>query len=251
MTTFYIGCSGFTVPRERYITKLRAVEVDLRAPTPPPKALAQWRRAGGEGFTFSAVASATLYGERDWPLRDAAKVQSELDRFANQVDALGATAAVFRTPMAVSPGSVALKRFTAMIDRARRIAPRLVWDPAGLWQHDEAAALGRTLGVTVVSDPLHDEVTEPVVYARLRGLGADRRYTMSRLEALAEALEGVEEAYVIFDSPAAWREAVGFRKLVGELTASADEEFDDEDDDGEDDDGEDDGEGDDEDEDEG
>ena len=38
-------------------------------------------------------------------------------------------------------------------------------------------------------------------------------------------LEAVGTAYVVFHSANAWREAVGFRKLVGELTASADEEF--------------------------
>jgi uncharacterized protein YecE (DUF72 family) len=58
---------------------------------------------------------------------------------------------------------------------------------------------------------------DDVVYARLRGIGEDARYSMSKLEGIAEALDGAEHAYVVFESAESWREALGFRKLVGEL----------------------------------
>ena len=232
MSSIRVGTAGFVVPRERYLSRLRFVEIDLRAPVPPPKTLAAWRRAAPEGFVFSAVAPESLFGERDWPLRDAAKTRSELDRFGNQLQALGARIAVLRSPLGVSPGSVAFERFRPVLERARALAPTLVWEPSGLWDHEEAVRVAEQFGAVVSGDPLQDEPGAAFAYARMRGLGTDQRYTMGRLEALAEAL-------VVFQSQQAWREAVGFAKLVGEIEASGDdEELDDDDVDGSDDDDE-------------
>lgn len=240
MTAYHVGCADFARPRARYVTRLSFVEFPLRAPLPSPKTLAQWQRSTPEGFAYALVAPPSLYGDPSWPLRDAAALRAEVDRFANLVDALGARVAVFRTPMGVSPNSVALKRFEPVLERAARIAPTVVWEPAGLWQREESLAVAEKHGVVVASDPLHDNVEgEAVVYARLRGLGADRAYTMARLEALAESLEGAETAYVVFASANAWREAIGLRKLVDSQFATLgdlegddeeDEEVDDEDD---------------------
>ncbi len=250
MTAYHVGCADFARPRARYVTRLSFVEFTLRNPLPSPKTLAQWRRAGPEGFTYALVAPPSLYGAPDWPLRDPGQLRAELDRFTNLVDALGATVAVFRTPMAVSPNSVALKRFEPVLERAARVATTVVWDPAGLWHREEALAVAKKHGVVVVSDPLHDTLDdEPVVYARLRGLGADRAYTMSRLEAVAESLDGAATAYVVFASANAWRESIGLRKLVDRRFAElGDLAGDEEDDEQADDDGDDDEEDDDEDE---
>lgn len=242
MSNVRVGTAGFVVQRERYQSKLRFVEYTLRPPVPSPKVLAGWQRSAPEGFTFAAVAPDSLYGERDWPLRDPIKLQSELDRFANQVNALKARVVVLRTPIAVSPGSVALKRFLPVLDRAKNFGAVLVWEPSGLWEREEAVAVASDFNAVVAGDPLQNEPEENIVYARMRGLGTDQRYTMGRLEALAERIAGADEAFVVFDSGSAWREAVGFAKLVGELLGSDDDEGEDlgdEEDDEEDEDGED------------
>jgi len=227
MTTWHIGCAGFPRPRERYVKKLGYVEYELRAPLPSPKTLATQRRAAPEGFEQALVAPASLFGERDWPLRDPAALRSELDRLANFCDAVGASVLVLKTPLAITPGSVALKRFAPVLERAQKMAETVVWAPAGLWERDDAVAFAADFGALVACDPLRDALEEDdVVYARMRGIGEDRRYSMSKLEALAEALEGYEDAYVVFDSAESWREALGFRKLVGEL---AEADIDDED----------------------
>ena len=235
MSSIRVGTAGFVVPRERYLSRLRFVEIDLRAPVPPPKTLVSWRRAAPEGFIFAAVAPESLFGARDWPLRDAANTRSELDRFGNQLDALGARLAVLRSPIGVSPGSASFERFRPVLERAKSLAPTLVWEPSGLWDHEEAARVAAEFGAIVAGDPLQDEPAAAMAYARMRGLGTDQRYTMGRLEALAEKLEDVDEAFVVFESAQAWREAVGFAKLVGEIEAAADdEEIAEDDDDGED-----------------
>lgn len=227
MSRFHIGCSGFPVARERYHARLDFVEVDLRTPPPPPKALARWRREAPEGSTFAAVSPVSLWGDPGFPLRDPAKTRSELDRFANQVDALGAAVVVLRTPLSISPGSAALQRFLPVLTQSKRFAKTLIWEPSGLWERDSALAVAKESGAVVAGDPLHQEVDGPVIYARMRGLGTDTRYTMGRLEALAQKLEGAAEAYVVFASMNAWRESIGFRKLVDETFAAADDGADD------------------------
>jgi len=218
MTTWHIGCAGYPRPRDRYLKKLAYVEYALRSPLPSPKALVAHRKSAPEGFEHGIVAPASLYGERDWPLRDPALLRSELDRLKNFCDALGASTLVFKTPMAISPGSVSLKRFAPVLERAQAIVENVIWAPAGLWEREDAVRFADDYGALVACDPLRDEPDDSdVVYARMRGIGEDRRYSMAKLEALAESLDGVEHAYVVFESAESWREALGFRKLVGEL----------------------------------
>ncbi len=228
MSIFHVGCSGFPRPRERYQARLEFVEIDLRTPPLPPKALARWRREAPETFTFAAVSPATLWGDPGFALRDPAKTRSELDRFANQVNALGARVVVLRTPLSVSPGSAALQRFLPVLAQAKRFSEVLVWEPSGLWERDSALLVAKESGAVVAGDPLHQKVEGPVAYSRMRGLGTDTRYTMGRLEALATKLQGVTEAFVVFASVNAWREALGFRKLVDEAFAASDDGGDDE-----------------------
>ena len=245
MANLHVGTAGFTAPRGKYQSRLRFVEVDLRSPAPSPKSLAGWKKQSPEGFVFSVVAPASLYGAADWPLRDANALRSELDRLANNVRALGAEAVVLRTPMAITPGSAALKRLLPVFEQVKKFSPLVVWEPVGVWEHEDALAAVGDADVVVASDPLRDAPEAPVVYARLRGLGGDHRYTMGRLEALAEALAGVDEAFVVFSSQESWREAVGFARLAGELASSEgddeDDDLDDEDDDLDDEDEEDEG----------
>lgn len=221
MTTFHIGCAGFVVPRERYLARLSYVEFCLRPPLPSPKTLAAWRKHTPEGFSYGLVAPTGLYGDPSWPLRDVALLRSETDRFLNLADALGARTVVFRTPMAVSPGSVALERMSAVFERSRKSLDVVVWDPAGLWERESAVEHAKKFALTVVCDPLHDVVDEPLVYARMRGLGFDHRYHAGRLGELAETLAGCDEAFVVFDSGEAWREALKFMGITSGMESSA------------------------------
>ena len=52
-------------------------------------------------------------------------------------------------------------------------------------------------------------------------LGVDRRYHVGRLEELAEALTSCDEAFVVFESGSAWREALGFKGIAAGVGAQA------------------------------
>jgi uncharacterized protein YecE (DUF72 family) len=230
MSTWHVGCAGLPCARERYTAALNLLELDLRPPAPPTRSLQHWRQTSPEGFVHAVVAPPALYGDRDYPLRDAQATATELDRLSTVVGQLGAGVVVLRTPMAVAPGSAALERFKALLAKATGRFRRVVWDPAGLWEPESAVKIARPLGALVVTDPLHDDPTgEAVVYARLRGLGTDRRYHAGMLEDLVARLEGVTEAYVVFASEGALREARALARMVGTLTAALDADDDDED----------------------
>ncbi|MBI5512746.1 MAG: DUF72 domain-containing protein [Deltaproteobacteria bacterium] len=233
MSTWHVGCAGLPCARERYVSALNLVELDLRPPAPPTKSLQRWRQDAPEGFVHAVVAPPALYGDRDFPLRDEATTATELDRLSTAAGQLGAAVVVLRTPMAIAPGSAALERFKALLARATARFRRVVWDPAGLWEPEGAVRVAHPLGALVVTDPLHDEPTgEKVAYARLRGLGIDRRYHTGMLEDLASRLEGLDEVFVVFASEGAWREARALSRLVGTLTTAPDaDDLDDEEDD--------------------
>src|SRR4051812_43901183 len=111
MPVLHIGSAGFSRPRSRYAKKLSFVEIELRPPLPAPKVVGRWREELGEAFLFAVVAPQTLWGEKDWPLRDAKALRSEIDRIQQVTGALKPRALVLRTPTSIRPGSAAFKRF--------------------------------------------------------------------------------------------------------------------------------------------
>ncbi|MEI8255255.1 MAG: DUF72 domain-containing protein, partial [Deltaproteobacteria bacterium] len=195
----------------------------IAPPAPTPAVLARWRQEAGDSLVWSIVAPAVLWGEKDWPLRDEKAAQTEIDRLVNVAKPLGARALLLRTPASIRPGTVAAKRFHAAASRMRKMTPVVVWEPGGLWEREDAKAFVQDLGIIVVSDPLRDKVAgEPVVYARMRGLGADRRYHQGRLEDLMIAVAHAEEVFVVFDTAQSFVEAGRMRKLIEGLAAAGD-----------------------------
>jgi uncharacterized protein YecE (DUF72 family) len=224
MTTLHAGSAGFDRPRARYAKKLSFVEIDLRPPMPAPKVLARWRGEVGQDFVFALVAPPSLWGERDWPLRDPEATRKELDRLGNVVHLLAPRAIVLRTPAAMRPGTVAFKRFLELVERVKKLAPVCVWEPQGVWERDEAREATEGTGLIVAADPLRDDVAgEPIVYARMRGLGTDTRYHTGRLEDLLIALEDAQEAFVVFDTPSGSGDALRLMTVLNEAAAEEEE----------------------------
>src|SRR5262249_9042970 len=148
---------------------------------------------------------------------DVGATRAELSALETAAKTLRPRALVLRTPAAVRPGSVAFNRFLELLEPAKRIAPVVVWEPQGVWEHDAAREAVARRSVVVVSEPLRDSVEgEGVVYARMRGLGGDRRYHEGRLEDLATAVGGAAEAFVVFDTSAGFSEASKLVGLLGE-----------------------------------
>ncbi len=248
MTLLHVGTANFDQPRDRYKTRLHFVELELRSPLPAPKRLQKLRSEVGEDFVLAAIAPTTLFGDEDSPLRDAAHTRAEVDRLQNAVKALAPDVLVFRTPKALRPGTAALERWITLCrDRLCKMARVVVWEPTGVWEREAALEVTADIeNLIVCADPLHDDVSgESHVYARLRGLGVDSRYNDGKLEDIAEKLAECEEAWVVFATPTAFKEATRLDAIAqGQITpaysSADDEDGDDEDDeDGDDEDDED------------
>ncbi|MBL8679793.1 MAG: DUF72 domain-containing protein [Myxococcales bacterium] len=243
--TLHVGTANFDQPRDRYKARLHFVELELRSPLPAPKRLQKLRADVGEDFVLAAIAPATLFGDEEFPLRDAAHTRAEVDRLQNAVKALAPDVLVFRTPRALRPGTAALERWMTLCrDRLCKMARVVVWEPTGVWEREAALEVTADIeNLIVCADPLRDDVSgESHVYVRLRGLGVDSRYNDGKLEDIAEKLAECEEAWVVFATPTAFKEATRLAAIAeGQLTpaySSADEEDEDED---EEDDGDEDG----------
>lgn len=216
MTTLHAGSYGFDRPRDQYKRRLKFVEIPLRSPVPPPKKVSQWRKDAGDDFVFAISAPDTLWGDPEFPLRDPVHTRAEIDRLQNVVSALQPEILVFRSPLALRPGSAAQERFRALcVERLQKMATVIVWEPTGIWEREAALKVVEDLeNVLVVADPLHDDVSgESHVYARMRGMGVDSRYHAGKLEDIIAAIEHCDEAWVVFETPAAFKEASALMNL--------------------------------------
>lgn len=224
MPVIHVGTANFDRPRDRYKSRLHFVELALHSPLPLPKRLRKLRSEVGDDFVLAAVAPMSLFGSEDALLCDAAYTRAEIDRLQNAVSALEPNVLVFRTPKALRPGTAALERWLTLCrDRLYKMAPVIVWEPTGVWERDAALKLTEDIeNLIVCADPLRDDVTgESHVYARLRGLGIDNRYNDGKLEAIAAALAGCQEAWVVFATANGFGEATRLEAITRGVEAPA------------------------------
>jgi len=227
-----VGVAGLrAAPRARLFAELDCAEVvELgHAPGAPGVAvLRKWRAEAPAGFAWIAVAPPRL---QETMRHDAASAAA----LAEAVEALGAIAVLYPTMPAVSPDPRNREAIAAVL-RATPGGARAIWEPHGPWEYAEAVALAARAGAVLAVDPLNlaapyetvkvPPPPGPVGYFRLPLVpGMRSGYDPERLAEIAEALEGYEEATVIFAHGEAWRDARRFRKLLaGEEPGEAEDE---------------------------
>jgi uncharacterized protein YecE (DUF72 family) len=103
----------------------------------------------------------------------------------------------------------ALAELCARLPEERRIA----WEPHGVWELEDAAALAAELDVTLVVDASR-EAPAPgeVLYTRLRALGRTRLSALA-LETVADEAARYEEALVVIEGDGAGQAARSLRTL--------------------------------------
>jgi uncharacterized protein YecE (DUF72 family) len=183
----------------------------------------RWRYGLPEGFTLALNAPRSAMLSRLGPFRVDDELQQGVAWTALAADALGASAVVLRTPSEFTTSGRDRDRFAAFVERLPREPGRSwIWAPAGLWDADRAYPLAEKLGLVCAFDPL----TAPapageVLYARLAGLGTQRRFSEASLSRIVEAVmrPDVTRAYVVFDSERSFRDAVSLRKTASEAVA--------------------------------
>jgi len=211
-----IGQSKLRGDLSRYARSFDLLEVLAEPGTlPKPRRLRQWRAEVPEDFVFSvrlprAVAELKV-GD------DASRALGYALRAA---EALQAGWLLLSTPAAVTPGARARRRLLELAESLPRSAQRLAWEPAGLWEAEEAERVARETGFHLVRDLLRtDPPSGDTVYTRLRGLGGTR-FGVGAAERLAETLAGLQEAFVVVDASGARRGALALRDAVAEITGA-------------------------------
>jgi uncharacterized protein YecE (DUF72 family) len=215
----------------RYARSFDLLEVTAEQGRHPRRAgLLEWRRSVPDAFVFSVVLPQGLAS------LDAGDAHAALLTHALSVaDALAATWWLLRTPPAVTPSARATRKLEALIGELRAGDRRIAWEPRGVWEESAARRTADELGVHLVRDLAREDRVDdaPVVYTRLRALGAGARIGAAAAERVAERLEGVDEALVVVEGAGAGRVRQVLREAfaLSDGTASdEDDERDDEDD---------------------
>lgn len=192
------------------LLEVRGMDAASLRLAPSDATLRRWRKSVPPRFEFSVVAGPALAR-----LRPSAAYDAELEAMLRAATLLEARAIVVATPSDVTPGKLWRERLAALWDRLPRDASHLVWEPSGLWEIEDAALEAKRWGVALAVDPARDPMPAgAVAYGRLRALGGTRAYSTTALQKIAVNIGERRDAYVVFETAGALKEARQLRALV-------------------------------------
>ena len=209
MARVHIGKRAVQGHLESYAQRFDMVEVrpDLDAPV-RPAALKKWRASVPAPFVFSVVLPTAVFDARNDKLAHQA-----LDQSLEVARLLQSPVIVIATPVSFTPTSSNRRRLAALVAKLPDDVVRLAWEPAGLWELEEARAIASNLKLTLVTDAAREQLPPgPIAYTRLRGLGDARRMSSARLERVLDNLRGRREAYVVIETDGASHVAKALRE---------------------------------------
>lgn len=195
------------------LLEVRGVDAANLKLAPTPATLRRWRKAAPPQFEFAVVA-----GPNIGKLKPTEAFEAELEALLATAQVLESRLLVVPTSPDVTPGKLWRDRFAKLLERLPRDVSSVVWEPSGLWEHEDAAVQAGKWGVVLSVDPLRDIVpVGPVAFARLRAVGAVRSYSTAALERIAAAIGQRRDAYVIIETQSALAEAKTLRRAVRAL----------------------------------
>jgi uncharacterized protein YecE (DUF72 family) len=172
--------------------------------------LRRWRKSVPPHFAFAVVLGPHASRVRPGPALD-----QEVDAARRAAEALQARCIVLRTPPEVTPAAVWRERVARVIAKIPRDVTHFVWEPAGLWEPEDAAAQARAWNVVLAVDPVREHVPPgPIAYLRVRALGETRSLGPVALERIAAAGAGAREVFAILETDSAAVEAKRLRTLA-------------------------------------
>ena len=214
-TRVHIGSKELRGELAAYAKRFDLLEVrGMDAPNlrlaPSAATLRRWRKAVPPQFEFAVVA-----GPNVGKLKPTEAFETELEAMLGAVNTLESRLLVVPTPPDVTPSKLWRDRLAKLLDRLPRDASTVVWEPSGLWEHEDAAVQAKQWGVVLSVDPSRDIVpVGPVAFARLRALGGTRAYSTAALEKIAVAIGDRRDAYVVIETQGALKEAKTLRRLI-------------------------------------
>jgi uncharacterized protein YecE (DUF72 family) len=214
-TRVHIGSKELRGEIAAYAKRFDLLEVrGIDAPNlrlgPSTATLRRWRKAVPPQFEFGVVA-----GPNVGKLKPSEAFDTELESMLATATTLESRLLIVPTPPDVTPSKLWRDRFAKLLERLPRDVATVVWEPSGLWEHEDAAVQAKSWGVVLSVDPSRDIVpVGPVAFARLRALGGTRAYSTAALEKVAAAIGTRRDAYVVIETPGALKEAKTLRRLI-------------------------------------
>jgi uncharacterized protein YecE (DUF72 family) len=214
-TRVHIGSKELRGELAAYAKRFDLLEVrGMDAPNlrlaPSAATLRRWRKAVPPHFEFAVVA-----GPNVGKLKPSDTFATELEALLSTATVLESRLLVVQTPPDVTPSKLWRDRFAKLLERLPHDASTIVWEPSGLWEHEDAAVQAKKWGVVLSVDPSRDIVpVGPVAFARLRALGGTRAYSTAALEKIAASLGERRDAYVVIETQGALKEAKTLRRLI-------------------------------------
>lgn len=214
-TRLHIGTKELRGALSAYAKRFDLLEVrgeaaaDLKK-APTAATLKKWRKAVTPSFEFAVTAGPSLS-----KVRASEALEAELEAMLATAKVLESRVFVLGTHADVTPSKLWRDRFAKLLERLPRDASTVVWEPSGLWEHEDAAVQAKDWGVVLGCDPTREIVPPgPVAFARLRKLGQTRAYSVAALEKVAREIGERRDAYVIIETDGALKEAKSLRTLV-------------------------------------
>lgn len=218
-----IGCSGFVVPKNKYYTKLNAIELkEFYLSLPSTKTADTWRQEAPEDFIFSLVAtkwitqspsndekSPLLTGDRN-NYGDFKTTKENIELY----EKLFALASILKSPtiLFVAPPNMgpSVKNIKQLVDFFNKI-PRdnisLILEPHSVWSDKEIIDLANELKLTIAFDPFDQKplIKKSLYYARMSVFSSfNNKLTLIQQEKLKELINLKGKKYIFFGQENAW-----------------------------------------------
>ena len=225
-----IGTVGYPIARNRILAEVDVVELTEGRQIPPKKAAARrWRSSAPDRVAFTIQLSRYLVD----PLEEGVPMSGERSgygglkltdenlglwkrelEFASAVDAL---ALVLITPPTLTPATInrrLMSDFFAVVERARF---KLVWEPHGPWEPEQAAEFAMENDLVLAVDPLRDPAPAgSLAYFRMGPFASmGSRVGIYDLERLMDASESFDRTICVFETPRAFDDARNLKKVLG------------------------------------
>lgn len=190
MSELFIGAVLERAPSNRYYELLRFTEIAPRHPLPRPKVFSGFRSAAPSEAHFTLLAPPDTWKHTSGPFREDPRQSAGAEWLARTHDALAADAIVLVTGPTLSPSARDREHFvrwaTWLKDTNRR---RVVWQPGGVWDFEDAADFARKIGVVCAFDPLEEEPPPgEIAYARVRAIGTRSRLGEGLLTSILDTM---------------------------------------------------------------
>jgi hypothetical protein len=217
-----VGASLDRAPRPGYFAELPFAELAFRRPLPRVGRLREWRGTIAESAKLALVVPRSIVEQPRGALRF--DDTSGMDWLTASLEATRAGTLVLSTRGELTPGARDRELLVRFAERMQRSGARFVWEAGGVWEPEEAEALGAEHGWIVAKDlsgawrPDDTEVDlSGPLYVRVHGVGIHARLSEGLLATIAEQLltSGAPEATVAIASGDAYRKA---KSLLAILT---------------------------------